>query len=358
MRINLYIKLLSILVVLVQPYSVCGQGIQIFAQKIKLPDNIKLNLPVEARFDGTSSTDYFVNYSIENTSDDTLIDLNDSRLYCPRTVSRKVSEDSEIFTSELEFEASYVAKASSEHYSFNFVGDSLTGNSYYFGIQDSIVNLPVNWKDSLKGQSIINMWFICSVRIDSRGIPLEKRKFVEPIFIQTLGGILGVKKSYQPAIYSAQALILPSYSGFILQSCDYDEVILNNFNEAVKKRIVDKLKIAPFFATVYSDLSLPEDEIWLRRENKSSFVLGSPYFEISNYILRWKIYNYADQNGIKFHITHSLTTSAGINGTYSEPKIREFKKYQERINIIVDTAVKEVCNQFKLIYSNNKCKCN
>jgi len=349
------------LILLVKSLSISGQGLEIFAKKINLPKDIKLDLPIEADFYDIYSENYIVTYSIENTHEDTLIDLNDGRLYDPKLVSRKerYSKGVDIYTSENEFEASYIAKASSKQYAFNFIewGESIrTGD--FLGIKDTIVNIPDSWKDSLKGKKIINIWFICYARIDSRGFPLEKRDFFEPIFIQTEEGMFGVKKSYKSKENRSNPYIAPSYSGFILQNCNFNKLELNNFNEAVKNRIVEKLKVPPFSAIVYSDFSLPEDEIWLKREYKNSLVLGNPYFEISNYILRWKIYDYPDQNGVKFYITQSLTKSVGLNGTYSEPNISEFKKYQERINVIVSTAVKEVCTQYHLTYSNNHCKCN
>ncbi len=63
------------------------------------------------------------------------------------------------------------------------------------------------------------MWFKCYIKIDSKGIPLEKKGYVEPIYIQTNEATYSVVSENELGNNFAPEMIDPSFSGLILQNC-------------------------------------------------------------------------------------------------------------------------------------------
>ncbi len=340
-----------------------AQSADSMAAKIKLPQNIILDLPLEAGFSNKRGLNPDLIYTLKRVTGKPSIDLFNSRLYNPHAVSRDIKDTADIFlmNKEFEFEANYLTQATDSDFTFIYRNSSkLSDIERFVGIEDTVIYLPSNWRDSIGDAKIKSIWFVAGVRIDSKGNPLEKRNTVDPILIETdrkqydiLGSSIG-QSNIEPFLPH----IGPTFVGYVLDDCANKETVMKAFTNKVKASIIKKLESPPFGASLYPDFALPENELWLQREHKNSLILGAPFFEISTYILKWEIKNEGQTHAVKFYITHSMTKSTGMKGTYIEPEIQDVKKFKERINALVNSSTKEVCTELQLEYYLNICKCN
>jgi hypothetical protein len=208
------------------------------------------------------------------------------------------------------------------------------------------------------------MWFKCAVKVDLQGSPVEKRNIVEPIFLETRTGNYSIEAKPINVDWNHSDLFKPemfytAFSGDVLINCRSNDPIVAKFNERLKAKVVAAISEKPFFAKVYNDLTIPDDEIWLKREYASSEVLNSTFIqEKSLYVIRWRFVNNKSGSILKFYVRHQLAISPGKNNTFNEPSDNQKSVYDGKINNIVSKAVGEVCEELNLIYKDRKlCNC-
>jgi len=326
---------------------------------IQLPQNIFLNLPDKATFNvipGETAI-RFVDYTLSKAVNVELpqADSAKGRLFNPHVI-RDYADTSSYSTSRYKFNADYLSLATAKTYSFKFpeIDDSINSG---VGISGTEITVPTSWRKVLGNEKIESVWFKCHVNIDEEGFPVEKMGCAEPILVKTDHGLYSCTAIDAPAKAFSANMLEPSYSAFIMQNCAPDNLVMDNFTKVVLERILKALQSDPFMAVRYDDISMPNHEIWLKTNDRTSIILGDPYYERSTYIVRWEHIRINNNDGVKLNICHCLTRAVGAKGTFSEPSITEFNKFKEQINKWASASVRNTCENLKLNFYNNTCNC-
>ena len=339
------------------------------AKQIKLPDNINLLLPDDCY------TAIASKFKLTPSSNKCFPDDHDGNLFEPKALSPipKIM-------------AHYIVKANFKQFKFlsdlsidsirvQIVKDSTiplrrivkinrSAQQKYDNIivNDSTILLPKSWKGKINPASVKSIWFKCETSIDISGNPIYKSEYIEPIFLETQNGNFRIsivdRIDTHDVAYEYVMLINP-FTKTVLNGCKLNDPAFNQFLDTLKNRIISKLKGEPFLAKLYTDITVPENEIWLKREEESSIVLNSSYiYERSTYMVSWDIVKFSEMLGLKFYVKQSLTLCVGKGGKFSDPDPSQRNIYENKINTTIGSCVSEVCNEFKNVFLNNSCKCN
>jgi len=214
---------------------------------------------------------------------------------------------------------------------------------------------PEAWTRKL-GQLPSRIWLEAGVRTDRDGLPLEET-FSTALPIAALVGDDLFQVVIRPRRLPNVACMLAVHYGapvFAFNRTSHAR------SDSVSRAYLDTLRVIfgepPLQATAVVDAGTPPGEIWLRREFERSLVLGSPYFELSTYIIKWWqntswLSTFSRPPDVEtivlsLQVSQSLTRAVGINAIYSEPTIEQVARFRDRVVSAVAQAQKAVCDQF------------
>lgn len=232
-------------------------------------------------------------------------------------------------------------------------------------------------KGFVEGQ-VKNLILENSIRIipESR-LPLGRAsKFVRPIYAEIDGEPYVFEEVYSdPGVRCALTKLFENPVADLSQ-CEKPSQCGGKAASVFARAIIREMGQAPLLASRdESSVGLP-GEIILKRNYKRSEVLGAPYYESSQYLLRWyrnslgKIgppgsYTYSKGNSdhegsyLYFRIHQSLSIRASKNGNYPEGSSQQYAAYEEAIAKAIRTASSKACIELNgVLNTSNICLVN
>jgi hypothetical protein len=215
--------------------------------------------------------------------------------------------------------------------------------------------------------SHLTVWFESAIRVDAKGLPLEEAcPRALPVLVAARG------KSYQ-VLQERQAggqrcIMEPHFDGMIfdLSACKDDVSCMHKALDAYSSSVIQELSGQPVGASEIHDQPKPPGEIWMRRDHERSEILGSPYFELSTYVLKlwfaggdhgdFSLKPREDLHALYMNASQTFTCSVGINGQYKEPELKDIAAFKAATTAALNRALKSACNNIHGHIVGSLCK--
>lgn len=210
--------------------------------------------------------------------------------------------------------------------------------------------------------------FEASTRVtDQSKLPLHQGKLHQgqKRFIRPISAEIGGKEYYFEEIFSdpgVRCALIKQFEHPVidLSACADRVACAAKAAQALEASFEDVLGDNPIVASL--DLSsppLPGERIFVRNY-KPSKVLGSPYYESSQYLIRWYrnsignvsppgLYTYSSGNPshpgdyIFVRVHHSLSVRASERGAYPEGGREQYESYREALDVAMLAATEKAC---------------
>jgi hypothetical protein len=213
---------------------------------------------------------------------------------------------------------------------------------------------PWYWQDTLKGETLTELWLEFDVPVNRRGFPIEgSSEYVRPIALRTTSAIylIVLTKSLpdDPDPRQADSYLNEAQFG-ITHPRTLREEAMRSFEQKVRTSFLQTLSAkfsgAPLYAEL--DVSLP-DELIMVRNYKKNELLNNKY-EQSGYVLR--VYG---ESGIAVFIKYSVLTANHPSNKFYDPTGQEFDRYKQAVKNAQKAAQEETCGAFRGEWRGNVC---
>jgi hypothetical protein len=260
---------------------------------------------------------------------------------------------------------------------------------------------PDTWRKVVGNGSI---WILAGYRVDNLGRPLEPVDPVNlppiPLAVETETQLFLIQE--QPIKIAGQRIggfepdtevRLPGVRAFELRGIPIataERLVERTMGEFVKN-LDSAFEADPIAASPVLDQVIPPHEEWYRRAFKPSKVLGSPYYELSTYIVKWytghwrplmsavgSVYvgdeqisrvvpSYNSDSPMRgptdipgkpyiwVHVVQTVTRAVGIKGIYEEPTAEEAAKFSAPVQEAFIKALKISCANLHGSMNNRVC---
>lgn len=209
----------------------------------------------------------------------------------------------------------------------------------------NIVFLPDDWKRTLRGQTVLEIWVEFSLRVSRRGFPiLQHDENVRPIALRTSSGFYLVVLTKLPPNRPRKIDEYGNYRGevFNIVRPKNSKRDTSRFEREVRtdflQRLRTKFSSAPFHAELEEELP---DEIIMVRNYKKNALLNDKY-EQSGYVIRV----FGDSN-IGVFIRYSVLAANHPRNNFYDPTPQQFSRYKEAVINTQRAAQEETCNYFR-----------
>lgn len=204
---------------------------------------------------------------------------------------------------------------------------------------------PSEWKSTLDGETVIEIWLEFSISVNRRGFPiLPPGEYARPIAVRTSSGIYLVVltkrgpnearrfDTYDNYIGDAFNIVSPRNSN--RDTSRFEKEVRTNFLQRLRK----KFSSAPFHAEPEVDLP---DQVVLVRNYKQNELLNNKY-EQSGYVI--SVYG---ESKIGVFIRYSVLAANHPSNKFYDPTAQEFSRYREAVRKAERAAQEETCNDFR-----------